>query len=140
MAKATDDGAMLRREALGSAIRAARGPRTQATLARALGVPQPSVSRWEQGAYDLHYEQVRQLELELGVALGSLGSAAGYGSTGDPQSCFVRQVWTKDLHAAVQVVEAAALLGMAVDLTGRPVEGPAASVGPLRWMVAASSK
>jgi hypothetical protein len=76
--------ALKRRAALGESVRRARGDLIQADFGRPpadeLGapVPQTTISRWEKGEVELGLEQVRAVELVLGLLRGTLGRAAGY--------------------------------------------------------------
>lgn len=76
--------ALERRVALGEEIRRERGVRTQSDLGRLLKpqlgapVPQTTISRWEKGETELGLEQVRALEIVLGLEHGTLARAAGY--------------------------------------------------------------
>lgn len=82
--RSPESGAYLRRIALGSSIREARGELSQTELGRRLEshlgelVSQAAISRWEAGTVDLTLEQVRALELALGLRLGTLGGLGGY--------------------------------------------------------------
>lgn len=64
--------------ALGSAVRSARGQRSQCEIAARLGRPQSSISAWESGGVDLSVERIFQLEGALGVPHGALLRASGY--------------------------------------------------------------
>lgn len=75
----------VRLKRLGRQILVAReGQLSQADLGRRLGafleapVPQTTISRWEQGQVDLGIEQIRALEVVLGVEKGMLLAASGY--------------------------------------------------------------
>lgn len=79
-----DGPATKRRRSLGTAIRAHRGDLSQAEVGRRLdqflpaGVRQATLSRWEAGEVEVSLEQVRALELVLGLRLGTLAAEAGY--------------------------------------------------------------
>ena len=129
MAKSNDPEAIARRKALGRAIRAARGSRTQTDVAAALGVPQPSVCRWEQGRYDLTHEQVRRLELELGVPLGSLASASDFEMP-------MRVLSVTSIEEAIEVLRTSAKLRLRVRLDATPDAGDKSrSESALTWTV-----
>lgn len=76
--------ALSRRIALGECIRQERGDLSQGDLGRMLEVelgapvPQTTISRWEQGETELGLEQVRAVELVLGLDRGHLSREAGY--------------------------------------------------------------
>jgi len=122
---------------LGHAIRRARGSRTQAELAAALHVPQPSICKWEQGKPDLHYEQVHGLEVELGVPLGTLGLSSGYVSVHalilSPTP--VTEFETDFMPEALGAVEAAARLGFPIRLMAEPMAVDRQGAGSYRWVV-----
>ena len=79
-----DPDAQSRRSALGASIREARKPLNQTEfgdlLKPLLGerVPQTTLSRWELGEIEMTLEQVRAIELALGLELGSLAKRSGY--------------------------------------------------------------
>lgn len=85
----TEDRRLQEREVrlkrLGRQIQLAReGVLSQADLGRRLGaylaepVPQPTISRWEQGRVDLGVETIRAIEVVLGLEKGALLAASGY--------------------------------------------------------------
>ena len=83
-----DPAAGSRLAALGRAIRRARGSLTQAELGSRLGLPQTTISRWEQGTVDLGVGQVHALRRALGLRSGRTAYERGYAGPsevgGDP--------------------------------------------------------
>lgn len=63
---------------LGRALRSARGDATQAAIAQAIGVDQPSVSRWERGEASPSLDQIAAYEEAAGRPRGYVLVAAGY--------------------------------------------------------------
>lgn len=66
-----------RRVRLGPAIREARGDMTQTTLADAVGVDQPTVSRWERDEQRPSLEQLAAVDAATGRRRGFVLIAAG---------------------------------------------------------------
>lgn len=62
---------------LGAAVRAARGRMTQGELAAALGVDQPTISKWERDDIRPSLEQLRAIEETTGRRRGFILIAAG---------------------------------------------------------------
>ena len=88
MHQVTTPTAADRRHDLGRAIRRARlGRMTQTELAEAIGVPQSTISQWENGHHQPQLERILQFEQALGLLPGVLASEAGYlrPSPGGPQ-------------------------------------------------------
>lgn len=114
----TDLGAARRKEALGLAIRVARGEMTQAELGALMGTLQTTVSRWELGLVDLAVEQVHGLEAVLGLRPGTLLRVAGY-VAGERQQLGspLRLIEYGMAEEAFDAVRAADELGFGVSLT-----------------------
>lgn len=74
-----DDPAAIARKKvrLGPAIRQARGDMTQTTLADAVGVDQPTVSRWERDEQRPSLEQLAAVDAATGRRRGFVLIAAG---------------------------------------------------------------
>lgn len=73
-----DEDSTARRRLLGQMIRVARGSRTQAQFAAALGLKQPAISAWEAGRVGLTSEQLYAVESAVGLQHGWLSVASGY--------------------------------------------------------------
>ena len=148
MEQRSEASAVARRKALGAFIRALRGPRTQSDLAKLLGnISQAAVSAWENGLVDLTCEQVRDIEVALGVRPGTLGLAAGYVElqrgelqgtedrmTGAPSELIARH-WFYTVEDAVEAVQAADTLGLGVRLWNLEVREAEDQEFVLRWVV-----
>jgi hypothetical protein len=115
-------GTVNRPKALGRALRAARGDRTQTEIGNLLGgIPQTTISRWEAGSVHLTVEQVNEVEATLGLEPGYLLRAGGYvkgeGMPGPPIQVFE----TTDLEEVGKVLATAELLGWGARVTNRAV-------------------
>lgn len=75
----SEDPAVIARQKvrLGPAIRQARGDMTQTTLADAVGVDQPTVSRWERDEQRPSLEQLAAVDAATGRRRGFVLIAAG---------------------------------------------------------------
>jgi transcriptional regulator with XRE-family HTH domain len=62
---------------LGQAIKAARGSMKQDALARAVGVDQPTISKWERGTVRPSLDDIARVEKATGRARGWVLIAAG---------------------------------------------------------------
>jgi transcriptional regulator with XRE-family HTH domain len=68
----------IRAQALGAAIRAARGSLSQTGLGELVGRPQATVSTWENGQVAPSLEMIGRIEEALDLPYGSLLVADGY--------------------------------------------------------------
>ena len=117
MVHRTDPDAPVRRRRLGAAIRRHRGDLSQFDLAKALGVSQAGVSLWESGGVDFSYEQVRDIEQELGLPSGTLGWLAGY--TDPATSMCPLFMIVERFDDVIEVLMAASVLGLHVAAANR---------------------
>lgn len=103
-AEPTEEARRERLRALGQMIKKARGLLSQEDLGKKLGgLPQTTLSRWEQGKVELTVEQIRDIERACNARPGTLLMGAGYVEAGFT-SDYAEEVLRADpaIHPAVR--------------------------------------